>query len=500
MTTVSGRSLRRALGAAGAVLALVLALCALGCAESAAPPRGVVLVVVDTLRADRLGVHGYQRPTSPRLDALAADGVLFRQAVSPAPWTLPSLATLMTSLNPSVHGAHSPSDLSNLSWYFNPKAFHAFSSLHESRTTLAETLRDAGFATYGAVQGSYPTEVFGMGQGFGVYQQNRTPGVRFDVEDALAWLDGEQPDRFFVYLHVMEVHAPYTPPGLNPAANRKLDPDRMPYFEEAIAQERDRFLALDFDPDYRGNVDGSRENLRFLSRVRMRPRPRDVAHLNAIYDQGIAYVDYWLGELVDGLRQRGLLDELVLVVTSDHGEEFFEHGRLEHSFSYYEEMLHVPLIVRVPNEGRGAVVEQAVGLVDVMPTLLDVLGVAGPEGMQGRSVRPLWRAASLPPAEYLGEASMNRADRALRGDGFKYIRKLSPHDGKQREELYDLKNDPGERLDRCADEPAECARLRERLTARMQEQQRAAAGLAAPDAANIDDETRESLKALGYLE
>lgn len=496
---------KRFLARGGAFCVALAALLAAGpgCGGRTGPPRGLVLVVVDTLRADHLGVYGYSRPTSPSLDALAGDAVLFRDVASPAPWTLPSLATLMTSLYPSVHGAHSPSNLQDLDWYFRPKQYRAFSKLHPSRVTLAEVLRDAGFATYGAVQGSYPTSVFGMSQGFGTYRENATPGLRFDLEDALAWLDATKPDRFFVYLHVQEVHAPYTPVAIRRGAKRKLDPARMSYYREAVAEERARFLQHDFDPGYGGPIDGSRASLRALSRPGTRVSRRDVEHLVALYDRGIAYVDYWIGALVRGLADRRLLDDTLLVVTADHGEEFLEHGRLEHSFSYYEEMLHVPLVIRVPGEGRGRVVEQTVGLVDVMPTLLDVLGVEAPPGLEGRSLRALWRhGGAAPSAEsaYVGEASFHRGDLALRGPGWKYIQGAAAPGQPPRQELYDLVTDPGEKRNRCPDEPTLCRSREEQLRARMASLRARAEALAAPEPATLDGDTRESLRALGYLD
>jgi arylsulfatase A-like enzyme len=471
---------------------LLCVLFGLACAPS--EPRGVVLVVVDTLRADHLGSYGYSRPTSPRLDALAAEGVRFANATSPSPWTLPSLATLMTSLAPTVHGAHSPSDLGNLEWYFTPGQYRAFSKLHESRTTLAEILRDAGYQTFGAVQGSYPTRAFGMSQGFDVYRENQTPGLRFDIEDAFAWLDEKRPDRFLVYLHPQEVHAPYTPIAIRAGAHRKLEKERMPYYEEAVAEERLRFLQWNFDPDYRGSVDGSLANLGELSAPGRRVRPKDLRHLVALYDRGIRYVDHWIGELLDGLAARGLAEGTIVIVTADHGEEFLEHGRFEHSYSYYEEMLGVPLILRVPGEGRGSVVEQTVGLVDVVPTLLDLLDVSAPDGLQGRSLRPLWRGEHGPPVEYVGEASFESDHLALHSTRWKYVWRS---DG--RDELYDLAADPRERVNVCAIHKA-CSEHRERLLARIAEQRELAGGLAAPEAAEIDDATLEELKALGYLE
>jgi arylsulfatase A-like enzyme len=507
---------------------------AAACSRGNPPPRNVVLVVVDTLRADHLGVYGYSRPTSPRMDRLAQQGILFREALSPTPWTLPALATIMTSLYPSLHGAHSPSDLRNTEWRFRPEHYRPLSALHESRLTLAEVLRAAGFRTYGAVQGSYPSSAFGMDQGFDVYHENATPGIRFDVEDALGWLDEHQPSRFLIYLHVIEVHSPYTPlapfiedPDAAPDAARQLSADRLHYFDEAVAEERLRFLSLDFDPGYRGPVDGTRENLQSLAKPGARMPRRDVRHLVALYDRGIAYVDHWIGVLLDGLSERGLDSRTLVVVTSDHGEEFLEHGGFEHSYSYYEEMLRVPLLMRIPDEGAGIVVPRPVGLVDIMPTVLDVLGVERVPGLQGDSLRPLWRDGSesgadsvasgenfadSSGAEYWGEASFRRGVQALRSGGWKYVgsvasRKSMASPPEQipsppREELYDLSRDPRERVNRCRAERERCAAYRRRLAARIEAQRQAARELALPEPqpARIDEAVLERLRALGYVE
>jgi len=475
-------------------LACVWALAAAcGCSLAPDPPRGVVLVVIDTLRADHLGVYGYARPTSPRMDAFAADAVLFRRALTPSPWTLPALGTLMTSLYPSVHGARRPSALG--AW--GQEGFEPRSALHESRLTLAEILRDEGFQTLGIVRGAYATDVFGIAQGFDRYSQNDTPGVRFDVENALAWLDEEQPRRFLVYLHVVEVHAPYTPVQM-PATLARRRPD-APFerFRAGVAEEQERFAQIDFDPGYQGPVDGSLKSMRKLRHAGDDLDPRDLEHLIALYDRGIRYTDHWIGELLDGLAARGLLDESLVVLTSDHGEEFREHGRFEHSRAYYEESLRVPLIVRVPGEGRGVVVDAPVGLVDVLPTVLDVLGLHRDYPFQGRSLRPLWKGGELPERDLFGEASSGpRSDAIVSGD-WKYIRTRRAH-----EELYDLRGDPGERVNRCASEPVTCEAHRLRLDAWRAGRREVVRelGLPKPEPVEVDDETLEQLRELGYVE
>ena len=497
------RSTRRGAWVAGPLL--LASLSVLGCADSPPPEspelRGVVLVVIDTLRADHLGAYGYARETSPRLDAFAADATLFENAVSPSPWTLPALATIMTSLYPSIHGADTPSPLGDTRWLFD-ETFAPASALDDSRTTLAEILRADGFATAGFVEGSFPAAVFGVGQGFDVYRDNDTPGVRFDVESLLEWLDEEQPERFFIYLHTVEVHSPYLPIEMQPLFEARNPDAPIAYYEQALEEERERFLSIDFDPGYTGRFDGDAGSIWSMVQGRRRGSHRDLEHIIALYDRGIAYTDYWMGQLFDGLAARGLYDETLLIVTSDHGDEFLEHGGVEHSRTYFEEMLRVPLIVRDPREGRGEWVPDQVGLVDILPTVLDVLGVENDGKIQGRSLRPFLRGEALPARTEWGEASQVAGLRALRTNRWKYVHRAGPDGTLRGEELYDLVSDPGEQTNRCAAAPDSCAPFRERLIARDAELDALAEELAlpTPEPAELDAETRDRLRELGYAE
>jgi arylsulfatase A-like enzyme len=470
--------------------------------SSGPAPRGVLLVVIDTLRADHLGIYGYSRPTSPHLDALARDAVVFRNAVSPSPWTLPALATIMTSLYPSVHGADRYSPVNDARWLFDREGFVPTSALHESRTTLAEVLGRQGIATAGFVQGSFPSAVFGLAQGFDHYRDNDTPGIRFDIEDLLAWLDTEQPERFFIYLHTVEVHSPYTPIALQPlfAARRPQAP--MDYYETALEEERERFESIDFDPGYDGPVTGTLENIQAPGRRGRPPSQRDLNHLIALYDRGIAYTDYWMGRLFEELKERGLYDETLLIVTSDHGDEFLEHGGLEHGRTYFEEMLRVPLIIRDPREGHGQVIEQQVGLIDILPSVLDAVGIPAELRIQGRSLRPLWLDESLPEQLQVGEASVVPGLEAVRTNRWKYVRRERAEAGQVREALFDLEEDPGERVNRCPIDPTACGAFRRKLQAWKADMRQVSQELALPqpEPARLDDEARERLRALGYAE
>ncbi len=476
---------------------LLLAAVAGSTRESPPPPEGVVLIVVDALRADHLGCYGYtRRPTSPHLDAFAADATRFAHATSSTPWTLPSLATIFTSLYPSVHGATLASDIR--AWLTDHSHFKPVKVLDESRTTLAEVLRAQGFATVGFIQGSYPAPEFGFAQGFERYDANAHPGIRFNVEAFLRWLDTAHPARFFAYLHVAEVHSPYTPPGPNPWYSPTSPDPKNRAVALALDEERARYRQWDFDPDYQGSLDGSWES---LAAVRSGLRAgrglgaRDVEHLSALYDRGIAYTDHWIGELLTELSQRGLLDRTAVIVTADHGEELYDHGGVEHNLTYFEEMMHVPLIVRVPHEGHGRVVEQQVGLIDLTPTILDLLGIASDLRFQGRSVTSLIRGGTSPERPVFGEASQIAGLQAVRTNDWKYVRSASGA-----EQLYDLRNDPQERADVCHPETATCASFREQLASWRTTMAAAAARLALPEPApaQVDQALRERLRQLGY--
>ena len=460
-----------------------------GCGTHHGPPyENAVIVVIDALRADHLGCYGYGRATSPSIDELAAQGTRFAQAVSPAPWTLPAMATLWTGLLPAVHGARQASDMH--AWIARAPRFRPTSVLDASRTTLAEVLGAHGVATAAFVAGSYPSAVFGMNQGFETFVDHGLFGPRMQIEALWSWLDQAPRPRFFAYLHVMSVHSPYQAPTVDP---RDVPPGKQAAVAAVLAEEHRRWSALSFDPDYKGPVDGSWGSMREL-RLKGLPPTADLAHLVALYDQGIRYTDHWIGELAAGLEARGLAGTTLLVVTADHGEELGDHGGLEHTRTFYEEVMRIPLIVRAPGLPSGQVVTAPVGLVDLFPTVLDVLAVPYDGLVQGISLRPALEGHPLPERDMVGEASQVLDLRALRTPTHKFIV------GTQGEELYDLRRDPAERQNLCAADATPCAPFRERLAAHDAQSTalRTRANLPAPEAAVVDGETRRKLQALGY--
>ena len=476
----------------GAVLSALALATAWPASARPEPPRGVIIVVVDALRADHLGCYGYPRATSPNIDRLAADGVRFANAVAAAPWTLPSLGTLWTSLYPSVHGATRRSNEVEITR--DPSHFHPVRKLDQSRTTLAEVLQANGFATAAFVDGAYTGRTFGMAQGFSLFVEDEVSSVGLNVDALFNWLHDVDGHPFFAWVHAIEVHSPYTPKGIPPDIQRRSDAAAVRY--RATRPEEDaRFLGVDFDPGYSGEVDGSLPSLGKLRSAARLPSAADLRHLNALYDRGIAYTDYWIGKLVDGLKQRGLYDQTVLIVTADHGDELFDHGGLEHAQTFYEETMRVPLIMRVPGAPHARVVAQQVGLIDVMPTLLDLLAVPHSLFLQGVSLVPLLTdGTSLPERFLFGEAAMSLWRKAVRSDSFKYLEE------KRKRELYDLRSDPGERHNLCSAEPSQC----EEFAARVEHWRSDMAAtkerlqLPATHDAAIDEQTAERLRALGY--
>ena len=427
----------------------------------AAKGWNVVLLTVDTLRADRLGAYGYTaRANSPRIDAQLASGIRFESAMSQRASTWPSLASLLTGLYPSGHGVAEngygfPDDLPTL-----PKLLHAAgyqTGAFLSNMCQANHRGWDAFACSGGQDGK-------------------------SVRGALEWargVDGRRP--FLLWVHLFGAHPPYYNGG---------------------------DLANELDPGYQGPL-GPRKRL--LDPVMTRPirlGERDVQHLNALYDAAVQGSDRLSGALLDGLRAAGRLERTVVIFTADHGEELYQHNRyLYHSCSVYQTTLHVPLGVTAAGLlPAGASVPQTVELIDVLPTLLDLVGVAKPAEQHGRSLvpyleRPGAGGAGKPAFSEYGSSTV----RTVVQDNWKLVHNpdgFSPncipdappnHYPLGREELYDLSRDPGERANLAAGQPgrvAELARLIQQrfsgLKSRMHEQA-------------LPKGLKEELKALGYV-
>jgi arylsulfatase A-like enzyme len=433
-------------------------------------PRNLVIVLIDTLRRDHLGAYGYAKPTSPHLDALARESVLFERCLAPSSWTEPSTASLLSGLFPARHGAHE------------------YARLPDDVTMLAETLRDAGFRT-GAVSGNpNASPLFGFDQGFETFSAptgdvaREYPDVSALVAEAEQFLARDDGRRFFLYLHVMNVHGPYRAPP----------------------EYRERFLSRPFR-DFPFQNDAWRAILR-KGEVERRAdvTPEHLNDLVARYDGAIAYTDEVLGAF---LRRRlatgGDADDLLLV-TSDHGEELFEHGGFGHGFTLHREVVDVPLLLRLPRgTGGGRRVDDPVSLVDVPATVLDLLAVgeagAATARGDGLSLAPTLRGEPLEREAPL----VAQLERAKQGQAFLLqqwpLRLIATgHDYAGRRdvvELFDHGADPAERFDLAGRDPARTQKLREAL-ARRREALEAQAFRA--ESSELSDEQRLRMEALGY--
>jgi arylsulfatase A-like enzyme len=473
-------------------------------AAASAEAPNLLVIVLDTLRADHVGAYGYARPTTPFLDAFAERATLFEQAISSSAFTLPSHATLFTGLFPASHGADvvegdaGPS-LAELGRLEDRAVSRPLSA---DARTLAEVARDGGLET-GAVcaNSAYLFRYFGMDQGFDTYVD--PPGVIADGRPAglslahlllsgvwrvqrlldsneryyllgseinrlaLEWLEPRRDRRFFLFLNYMDPHEPYLPIGeFRGAFPRAWDRQQV---DRGAVRRREREIL-----------------------------PEEADALRDAYDAEIRYVDDQLAELFARLEAWGLLDKTVVAILGDHGESFGEHHEIGHCNNVYQPEIRVPLLVREPGQTEARRVARFVHLVDVMPTLLDLARLPRPDGLQGASL--FESARPLPPVAFMGRYAdlvrasprfYDRTHHAVYRDPWKLV---AHSDGGR--ELYDVRADPTEQSDVAALHPEVVAELEAEL-ARF-------AALAVPrfehDAASPSGEALERLRQLGYAD
>jgi arylsulfatase A-like enzyme len=426
-----------------------------------APGPSVLVLLVDTLRADRLGCYGAGPAQSPNLDRLAASGRVFDDAVSQSSWTVPSVATLFTGLHPRSHGvwgaAHdAPGDAAGIGTY-----------LPDELVTLARAAQHAGVTTFGAsanplvsrgtnFAAGFETFVeFGLERRFGGGDLGRNWASAKDVNDRfVAWLQRNRGHRFLAYLHYMEPHDPYTPPDAPPAAAG---------VRPALA---------------RGQVFPVAQKINWHGGNPL-PAP-EVDHLRALYDGEVRAWDAQLGVLLAALERLSVRESTVIIVTADHGEEFQEHGKLRHGVNLYEETIRVPFVVAGPGIAPGRVPTQIQGI-DLFPTVATLLGIMPPAGLPGRNV--LGAVDRRPAFAELGGNLV-----AVRSDGWKLITRS----GDDRRELYDLRADPGERTNRFGTVPEGAT-----LTTLLAGWQDAPPP---PPVTGSDPRIMQKLRALGYVE
>jgi arylsulfatase A-like enzyme len=312
-------------------------------AKPAAARPNIVLISVDTLRADHLSAYGYERATSPNFDRLANGGVLFEQAFSPTSWTLPGHASMLTGVDPTRHGA--------TNWK---------KPIRKDIPLLAEVLSEAGYATKGVVNGTFVKPGFGFDRGFDSYEVYKSQAPESHHAAVMKVLDSKPTRPFFYFFHYMRVHGPYAP-----------SPDGNPFerpFDGEISASITKILERWHARGKQGPVVSSAEN----------------DHLIDLYDGAILAMDAMLAQILDRLDDPSAANTYV-ILTADHGEEFMEHGFLGHSLSLYDEVIKVPLIIRGPGIEAGKRVRSIAGLIDIVPTVLDLLEIEPPSGLQVRA-------------------------------------------------------------------------------------------------------------------
>jgi arylsulfatase A-like enzyme/Tfp pilus assembly protein PilF len=422
---------------------LILILTALTALHAAAqtpakPALNVVLITIDTLRADHVGCYGYKHIKTPNIDGLAADGVRFESAFAVVPVTLPSHSSMLTGTYPMLSGMHDFSD----------------NKLSPLQPTLASVLKQAGYQTGAVIGAAVLDSRFGLNQGFDFYydhfdfsrldeanldEMERPGNVVADV--ALDWLAKNSQKKFFLWMHLYDPHFPYHPPE--------------PYSREYAAQP---------------------------------------------YDGEIAFADEQVGRLLRFLKEKGIYKNTVIVLCGDHGESLGEHGEKTHGFFIYNATMHVPLIIRLPENSAARVVDDPVSLVDLMPTVLGAVGLEIPPQVQGRSLLPELRAdrtdreRSNRDRVLYGETFMPRIHfnwSELRGsENIKYHFIDAP-----RPELYDLTKDPGEVHNLFSEKNAVAQEMRAKLVGMIRDYN---AGKELAEKTGLDPALMERLKALGY--
>ncbi len=432
------------------------------CGKRRRSATNVILISIDTLRADHLSSYGYQRSTSPILDKFASQGLLFEDVSTTCPWTLPAHASLLTGLYPRRNGVRTRTD-----------------RMRDDVLTLAEVLREHDFLTAGIVNSHWLSKTNGLDHGFEEFLYVKESANRIrptKVEDeAKNWLSKRRNKRFFLFLHYYDVHSDY---------------HSLPHYERQFIRP------------YNGIADGSTDQLIDFRYGRLPlPNQADTEHLIDLYDAGIRQMDDGMARLFALLEEKDLFDNTLIIVTSDHGEEFMEHGGVLHGRTYFQEVLHVPLIMRGPNLPQGKRIKDIASLLDVMPTLLALLGISPPAGLDGIDLQPLWQKknAGSPKRLLFGEADWNNVvDNKIVDDIKRFIRqdhyKLHVDRVTKKMELYDIVSNPDETVDVSSKHAPLVKLMRSRLIDFLK------IGRTGRTIKPLSPEEIELLKSLGYLQ
>lgn len=451
---------------------IMLFLISLSCGTR--PPSGghgdynIVLITIDTLRADHLSCYGYERDTTPNIDNIAEKGMIFKNAIAPSSWTAPSMASLLTSTYPINHGV-----IHGIG-YEKDKTIHRQEVFSDELTTLAEILKNHGYTTFGIASNLHLSEKFGFARGFDFFQC--LPFLDAPIVNSIlfSWMqDIKQAEKYFIWLHYFDPHHFYHP--------------RKPWIENYTSEKLTEELGL------------YKKNWIELKQVQFKKDPLMLANLVALYDSEINYVDSFIGELIQKFE---LDNNTLLIITSDHGEEFLEHDQLGHGNNLYRETIHIPLIMKSPHSSKKEIIHRQVNLVDIMPTILHILNINLPEQIQGQSLfnregllswlTGLFSDNAVTDYEF-SELANNQILKTIITPGWKYIYNYKD----KTEQLYNIASDPPE-LNNLADkEIKQSNQLKEQLFNWVS---RAKKYPTQKQQADLSAEEKEKLKSLGYMQ
>ena len=434
-----------------------------------APQPSVFVFMLDTVRRDAFGCYGHPASPTPHIDALAAEGVRFDQAVSTSGWTLPAIASFMTGTWPTIHGAVGRGV--------------TLTPIREEVPTAAEVLRDNGFATVGIANAAFVSPMVGMDRGFDVFDHRYSYNwdmrrAAETIDTAIDELRRRRSSAGFYFIHLFDPHLDYKPPteyALRYTGGR-LDPP-LPITLETV-------LGLH-----------SGEN------GEDPPLPADADYVRGVYQGEVSFVDSQIGRFIDELVSLGLYEEATIIVTADHGEEFWDHDGFEHGHTLYDELILIPLIIKFPAsmELTGRVVTPQVRLLDVMPTVFENLNVSSPESFVGQSLMPVIRGESRADRNALSESTLYGAPLiAFRGPNYKFIMELT-EDGEGNGELYDWRADPHEKRELSEELPEKAAELRQELVRTYRELLIEASEMSETRPVDLGPKRIDQLRSLGYI-
>jgi arylsulfatase A-like enzyme len=420
----------------------------------------VVVILVDALRYDHVGCYGYSRPTSPALDAFAQESLLFTQAISQSSYTKPVIASLFTSLYPSQH---------NVFRNTRHDAAGNFISdvLDDSFKTMAEYLRDAGFNTAGFLEQAQLRNYMGFAQGFYYYKPDMGTAPEIN-RGFFKWLPLNKHRKFFAYLHYLDTHAPYAPPPKYRDLFGEFDhganiPERVKDWQKFKAEVTDGSITL---------------------------TQTDAEQLMALYDAEIRAFDDDMKALFAKLKEEGVYDNSLIIITADHGDEFLEHGSVDHAHTLYDELLRVPLMIRFPKGEHRGVVNAQVQIIDLLPTILEFCNIELDTHLMGHSL--LAYKDGVNGHEEIPVFS-ERADLiSLRTGRYKYIYNVEEKAG----ELYDLQNDPSESKNLVEEDRQTAERMKNEILRWVEITRQATSE---QTGVKIDDKSVKELRSLGYI-